>query len=298
MALSLVEAAKLTNDVLLRGVIETTITDSDVLQWLPFTDVVGTAVTYNRENAAATVDWQQVGGTWTESTPTFTQVSTTLKILGGDADVDKFLQQSYANPNDLAAEVIALKAKALAYEFNSAFIAGNDSTDPLQFDGLMNLVTAGQTIEADANGTALTTNLLDRLIDTVKPGQPDVLIMSKRSRRQVRALAYASGSPLEVSMGEFGRRFDTYAGIPILADDNVSNAQTVGSESAATTIYAVKFGPQGVMGFQNGGIQIEDVGALETKDAARYRVKWYVGLGLMGTLGLAALTAIDASVAA
>ena len=47
-----------------------------------------------------------VGDTWTEATPTFTQVTATLKILGGDADVDNFLQATYSDPTDLEAEMI------------------------------------------------------------------------------------------------------------------------------------------------------------------------------------------------
>ena len=55
MAMTKIEAAKLTNDVLLRGVIETILSESSILQLLPFEDVNGTAITYNRENAAPTV---------------------------------------------------------------------------------------------------------------------------------------------------------------------------------------------------------------------------------------------------
>ena len=31
----------------------------------------------------------------------------------------------------------------------------------------------------------------------------------------------------------------------------------------------------GVMGLENGGIDIEEIGELETKDATRWRIKWY-----------------------
>ena len=54
MALTLTEGAKLSNDVLLEGVIETVINDSPVLQQMPFIEIVGNGLTYNRENAAAT----------------------------------------------------------------------------------------------------------------------------------------------------------------------------------------------------------------------------------------------------
>ena len=53
MALTLAEGAKLSNDVLQQGVIETVINDSPVLQRLPFVEIVGNGLTYNRENVAA-----------------------------------------------------------------------------------------------------------------------------------------------------------------------------------------------------------------------------------------------------
>ena len=107
MAMTKVEAAKLTQDMLLRGVTETIVKESRLLQLLPFTEVTGTAVTYNRELTMPAVAFYDVGDVWAEATPTFTQVTTALKILGGDADVDNFLQATYADPNDIEAEVKA-----------------------------------------------------------------------------------------------------------------------------------------------------------------------------------------------
>ncbi|MCX5994653.1 MAG: phage major capsid protein, partial [Chloroflexi bacterium] len=108
MALTLAEAAKLSNDVLLMGVIETIIYDSPVLQVLPFIEIVGNGLTYNQENQAPTVAFYDVGDTWAESTPTFTQQTATLKILGGDADVDNFLAKTRSNIQDLEAAVVQL----------------------------------------------------------------------------------------------------------------------------------------------------------------------------------------------
>ena len=70
MALTLTEAAKLSNDVVQQGVIETVVKESPVLSLLPFIDMVGNALTYNRENAMASAAFFDVGDTWTESTPT------------------------------------------------------------------------------------------------------------------------------------------------------------------------------------------------------------------------------------
>ena len=47
MALTLAEAAKLSNDILLIGVIETIVYESSVLQVLPFIEIVGNGLTYN-----------------------------------------------------------------------------------------------------------------------------------------------------------------------------------------------------------------------------------------------------------
>src|SRR5690606_26320300 len=110
MALTLAEGAKLSNDVLLEGVIETAVADSPVLQRLPFIEIVGNGLTYNRENAPASAAFYAVGDTWDEDTPTFTQATATLKILGGDADVDNYLARTRNNVQDLEVAVVALKA--------------------------------------------------------------------------------------------------------------------------------------------------------------------------------------------
>jgi hypothetical protein len=110
MALTKVEAAKLTQDLMVRGVIDTIVRDSPLFQVLPFMDVVGSAVTYNREATNPAASFYDVGDTWTEATPTFTQVTAPLRIMGGDADIDRFLQQTYADPNDLEVEMISKRA--------------------------------------------------------------------------------------------------------------------------------------------------------------------------------------------
>ena len=48
MALTLAEASKLSNDVLLTGVVETIIKDSPILQALPFIEVVGNEKPHSR----------------------------------------------------------------------------------------------------------------------------------------------------------------------------------------------------------------------------------------------------------
>ncbi|MBN2455423.1 MAG: hypothetical protein JXB29_02625, partial [Sedimentisphaerales bacterium] len=80
--------------------------------------------TYTRETTLPTVDFYDVGDTWVESTPIFTKETATLKIMGGDADVDNFLKSTRSNVQDLETAVIEQKAKAVRHEFEQQFLYG------------------------------------------------------------------------------------------------------------------------------------------------------------------------------
>lgn len=95
-------------------------------------------------------------------------------------------------------------------------------------------------------------------------------------------------------MDDFGRRALFYDGIPLLIDDFISDTQVQGTSGAVcSSVYAAKFGQGvGVLGLEHGGIEVEQVGELETKDATRWRLKWYAGLSVMSMLGVARVKGI------
>jgi len=302
MALTLAEAAKLSNDVVLQGVVETVVKESPVLEVVPFVEVVGNALTYNRENAMATAAFYDVGDTWSESTPTFTQVQATLKILGGDADVDQYIATTRSNVQDIEAAVLELKAKAVAHQFEDEFIYGDTGVDSKGFDGLHALCDSGQQVHAGSGTTpaALSLKSLDETIDLVRPGKPDFLLMSRRTRRGISAYARALTSPVHFGAGDFGQRLMYYDGIPVLESDFLLDTEAIASGAysastggASTSVFAVKAGEGLLAGITNGGVQVENVGALETKDARRWRCKWYVALALFSNVALARLDGIS-----
>jgi HK97 family phage major capsid protein len=286
------DASRLTNDQFVQGIIETLITESDILAMLPFIEVNGSSLTYNQEATLSGASWYAVAATWTEQAVTVTQKTATLTILGGDVDVDNFLNQTYRNPNQLRAEAVQSKAKAVAYEFNDKFFNGLGSSN--QPTGLRLLAAAGQTRSLGTNGATPTLADYDALIDLVKPGKPDCIVMSKRSRRTLKALRRASGGGFfETDYNQFGKRVEFYDGIPIIVDDNISDALTVGTSVDCSTVFAIKFGFQiGVTGLMNGMIQADEIGSLETKDAFRTRLKWYVSLANFRDLSLAIMTGV------
>ncbi len=226
--------------------------------------------------------------------PPSTQVTTALAILGGDADVDNYLKSTRSNVQDLEAAAVELKARAVRDKFEDTFINGDTGSDPKAFDGVDKLTTAGQTVSMGTNGATLSLDKLDELIDTVKGNKPHMLLMSRRSRRKMKALSRATGSGLlETDRNEFGQMVQFYDGIPVGINDYISDAQTVGSSTDCSTVYGLQFGEGSVVGLTGpGGLQVERVGSLETKDATRTRVKWYVSVALYNTVKLAKLIGV------
>jgi len=144
--------------------------------------------------------------------------------------------------------------------------------------------SSAQVITPAAGGGALTLAMMDQLIDLVKGGKPDFFLMSRRSRRRLKALLQASTHYIETGESSFGRRILTYDGIPVLISDFLLDTEAAdnGSGNSFSSIYAIHVDPtDGLTGLTNGGVQVIDVGQLETKDAVRTRIRWYVSMALL-----------------
>lgn len=305
MALTLEEASKLSNDMLLQGVVETIVKDSPVLQVLPFIEIAGNGLTYNQEKTLPDIDFYDVGEEWDESTPTFEQITANLKIMGGDADVDNFLKATRSNIQDLEGAVVELKAKALRNKFEETFIYGDSGVNPKQFDGIIKLLDTGtesdRIIAAGASGATLTLAMLDELVDAVKGGKPDILLMSRRSRRKINSLVRASGSMMETDRDRWGNFVQFWDGIPIGVNDWILDSHAVADsvETGTTggdcsTVYALQFGEGALCGLTAPGhLTVEPIGSLESKDATRTRIKWYCSMALFTTVKAAALIGVQ-----
>jgi len=104
---------------------------------------------------------------------------------------------------------------------------------------------------SSTGGTSLTLTKLDELIDKCK-GEPDALIMSKKSRRIVRALLQVSQRFVNIVEVKGGFKLMAYDNIPIFVSTNMSDAEYLqsdntvetsqqGSEAASSSIYAVNW---------------------------------------------------------
>lgn len=290
MALTLVEAAKMeTGDVKRSAIIELFPRSSDVLMALPFDDIAGNALTYNLEETLPGISFRGVNEAFTEDAGVINPVTETLAIAGGDLDVDRFIIQTQGAGQRSIRE--AMKVKNLALTYTKKFIKGDNSSDPREFDGLQTRLTGSQVIEAGstANGAALSLAKLDQLIDQVD--SPTHLLMNKAMRRRLTTAARTTsvGGYVTYTTDAFGRKLMQYNDLPILiVDQDGTGTDIMGFTEASasgtatsTSIYCVSLQPGMLSGIQNGGIQVRDLGELDTKPVWRTRVEWFTGLTVM-----------------
>lgn len=287
MALTLIEAAKLeTGDVYKSGVIALYAGSSDILMNLPFENIAGNALSYNRETALPGVGFRGVNESYTPSTGILNPLTESLVIAGGELDVDKFIVQTMGASQRTTQE--AMKIRALSLKWTRNFIKGDTASDPRVFDGLQVRTVGDQVISAGttANGAALSLAVLDEAVDqTINPTH---IIMSKAMARKFSAAARTTSVSGYVTydVDQLGRRVMQYNGLPILTVDldDTSTAILPFSEAAssgtdtATSIYVVSMGADSLTGIQNGGIMVDDLGILQTAPIYRTRVEWYNGL--------------------
>jgi hypothetical protein len=291
------EAEKLSNNTLEQGVIEEIIDRDDLFSVLPFSKVDSKAYLYNREDTLASAEFLDPNDEIKESASTFTEVVAKLRILAGDVDVDKFLNQTMGDTNDQMAIQIAKKAKGVARQFHKTLATGDSEVEKKAFDGIQKLVTEAQTISAGENGGALTLALLDELCDLVPLGA-DVLVMRRGTIRAFRALlraTYGTDAVMQ-QLENFGRPMLTHNGIPIIMNEFLAADEVEGTAEATCSIYAVRLneadGLHGIYGGESAGIVVENIGTVQNKDATRIRLKWYVGLVLKSTRSLARLKGV------
>lgn len=297
-SVTLAESAKLAQDELVAGVIENVITVNPFFDILPFDGIEGNALAYNRENVIGDTQVLGVGGTITaKAAATFTQVTSTLTTIIGDAEVNGLIKATRSGDgNDQEAIQIASKAKSVGRRYQDMLVNGTGASD--QFAGLLLLCAAGQKAATGANGKALDFLVLDELIDLVtdKDGEVDYFMMHSRTIRSYMALLRGLGgaSINEVVQLPSGREVPAYRGIPIFRNDWNPINQVKGTGTNQTTIFAGTLddgtrmhGISGLTALQAAGIQVVPVGESETKDESITRIKWYSGLALFSEKGLA-----------
>lgn len=314
MAVTLAEAAKQSTTVLQRGVIETFVQENPILDRINLMSIEGNAYAYNEELALPGIAFRAVNGAYTESTGTVNPKSESLKILGGDSDVDRFIIKTLSNINDQRAEQMALKVKSLSFSYSNAFFNGDHTVDANSFDGLKVRLTGGQVLSNATDGAAINTSaatrsaFFDKLDDLLAAvpginGSNGAIYCSAAILGKIRSAMRNAGLDTALLQDIAGKRTIMWSGVPILdAGTDASGtavlpaSETQGASAVASSIYAVKFGAgagdSGVVGLTNGGVQVEDLGQLTEKPVFRTRIEFYTGLAIFNGKSAARLPGI------
>uniref|UniRef100_A0A6M3KUP9 Putative capsid protein n=1 Tax=viral metagenome TaxID=1070528 RepID=A0A6M3KUP9_9ZZZZ len=300
----------LKHDKVLPGVWDTIVKESPMIQRLSFMEVGNDIVKYNVETSMPTVSWLDQTGAVSENTGTFEQRTTNVYTLGGDADTNKAFIKMNPLQNPETTDIEA-KSKAMAHSFEYTLVNGQTTaqSNSNEFKGLMRIIAElesssttdldaannSQVIAESATTGALEMVSMDALIDQIRPGKPDALLMGRRARRKLNVLARASGSSGLglMELKDYGMFVETYDGIPLFINDWIPENIADGASSIATisainantaradgydntVIFAMKIGENDVTGLQAGGMTHERETFIEGFNVIRNRFTWNV----------------------
>lgn len=305
---TLAEAGKLTNDMIVQGVVEDIITTNPMYALLPFQGYTGQAIVVNRENALGDAGLFAVDAAITaKAAATFTQYTYTATKLIGDVEMDGLVQAQNASAGvDQLAVEISSKAKSVGRLFQDGMVNGTGVSP--QMNSFHTMTDAGQYTTASA-GQALSFALLDELLDLVKSkdGSVDAIMMPARTMRSYKVLLRAlGGTPGDwvITLPD-GRNTIGYESVPIFKNEYLSVVETANGAAltggALASVYAFNFddGTQkvGVAGIHPAsvpaGIMVEDIGKMEARDNSVVRVKQYANFASFNRKGVARLTSIN-----
>lgn len=287
--LTLHEAAKqFDTDLKRQAIIEMFAGSTELNAVLPFMDLPGGSYSYQQEAKLPNIGFRGINEGYTASVGVINPMTESLKIAGGDLDVDKALIKMHGA--GVRATQEEMKVKAFGQTITDAFING-DATDGVSFDGLRRRVTGYQLLTANEDtpnaSNPLSLATLDEAIDRVQG--PTHLIMDGRMRNLLSRAAKSNvGGDLNWSKDDFGRRVAFYNDLPILVTGDNAKGQRIldfneiGVDGTTDTgsIYVVSFGEGKVKMLQNGILEVVDLGEVDDKPALRTRVEWLVGMAI------------------
>ena len=310
MALTLIESAKLAlgrDETLKATVMELYAKNSDIMQYMPFENISGGSLVFNREQTLPAAGFRALNEAYSEGSGTVDRVTEVLSIAGGDLDVDVMLMKT-GNADQRGTQE-AMKIKALSLAMTKTIVKGDVGTTPKEFDGLQVRCQGDQLVNAGSasGGDALSLIKLDELIDTVD--EPTHLLMNKGMRRRLSAAArlYTVGGYITYELDAFGRSVTKYNDLPIMVADKDNEYNDImpfteactSGDSVGTSIYCLSFAENGVVGLQNGDMDVRDMGEIDTQPVYRTRIEWYISLAVLRARAVARLRYIkDAAVTA
>ena len=300
MAVTLAQAAALVADPIRRGALETASQVSWVWDRLRFENINGNAYAYDSEKILPGTAFRSVNEAYVESTGVVNQATESLVILGGDADVDQFIESTMQSSRGvLMADQVRMKLESAQGTYVDAFFNGDVLVQPKGFDGLRKRLVGSQVPDsvapADESGFLAD---LDDLFAQVRGGLPDVVYANARILSKLKSTARAVGGAEYILSEMTGKREFTWNGVPFVDPGQHWSGRDILPYVDATggDVFAVKlasgFSDEGVLGITNGSLQAKYLGELQEKPAIRTRIDFYCGMAVQGGKAAARLRGV------
>lgn len=302
MAVTLAQAAALETDPVRRGALETAASVSVVWDRLPFENIEGNAYAYDKDKVLPGTAFRTVNEAYIESTGVINQDNERLVILGGDADVDQFIEKTMQSSRGvLMADQVRMKLESAQGTYVDAMFNGDVTVNPKGFDGLRKRLVGGQVVDstAPANDEGFLDDL-DLLFAQVTAGSPDVVYAPRELIGRLKSLGRKVGGADYITSEITGRREFTWNGVAFVdPGTHWSGRRILPFDPTGSDLYAVKFASsfndEGVLGITNGGLQAYYLGELQEKPAIRTRIDFYTGLVVQGGSAAARLRGVSVS---
>jgi len=287
--ITMLEAAKHSQDVVERTVAKTIVEASPILEYLPIKTINGPAFRYHREASLGSIAFRGVGGSYSPDAGGINPEFEALVIMGGEVQIDNFEVEVMGNLVDLKGTKYRMKARQAGITFSEQFFEGDTLVTEFGFDGLRKRLVGGQKM-GSGTGATLTLAQVDELLDMViGENSEKVLFMSPTMRRKVTTLvrAVTGSGMITYTQDAFGRQQVAYATCPIRVvrreDDGSSffgyDEDPGDATSDCASIYCVRFGTDYVHGISNKALPgVKDFGETEAGPYHKGRIEWFPGL--------------------
>jgi hypothetical protein len=318
---------------LVRNVVKILRDDSRWMDVLPFENVGSMSIKVIREGGMPSISWRRPGSAHGSNKATLpTEVEETAFSFGNYIDTDKvYRKDKTPRLYDPRTYQTTMTIRAMAREFNDASINGvptstdrpvglwyrvsNDLGSDQRITADPAGSTAGLDISPDATGLAANIatyfskldNLLYALTGSVSASGKGVkLLMNDTLFQRHNAMVQQSGLT-DVTKDTIERSWTTYRGAEIIdmgfkIDDStkiIGNAETLAGTAltggTGTSIYGVRLGKEYFTGWQEYGLEVDDIGRLDDGVTERILVDWVVGLALSHPRSVARLYGLVAA---
>lgn len=223
-----------------------------------------------------------------------------VSMIAMNVDVYDFEVSATKTLIDRAAEKSLGGSEAIVRAFKRLFINGDSTANALEFDGLRKWVDPSMEVSTGPNGSPISFDLLDQLLEKFPAtAPPDAIIMHSRTYLSFKNLLRTTYvTPTEIQLANFNRPVLTYNGIPVLRNEYIPTNITKGTSNNCTEIYAVRLGINNVCGVylegmgRAGGVAIENIGKLPDVAATRFRLSWAVSIKVQNKWDVARISGI------